>query len=56
VVGKSIATDGDVFNSPGVQNVIDLKISLDKLPTNFNFEKKVLNNMYQKRYNTDILI
>lgn len=30
------------MNSPGLSKLIELKQDLDKLPTNFNFEKKML--------------
>ena len=48
VVGKQIATDGTVINSPGLAKLMELKETVDKMPLNFNFEKKMIRNVLTK--------
>ena len=49
VIGKNISSDGNIMTSSGLQKLIELKNDVDKLPTNFNFEKKILKNSVPKR-------
>ena len=54
-LGGSLAQDGNIYNSPGLQKLMDLKETVDKLPTNLNFEKKILQNMFVRRQSRDVL-
>jgi len=42
IVGGNIATDGSVMNSIGLVKLQELKQTIDSMPVNFNFEKKIL--------------
>jgi len=49
IIGEQISTDGNIMTSPGLSKLIELKHAVDKLPTNFNFEKKILRSSVPKR-------
>ena len=49
VIGKNISSEANIMTSSGLQKLIELKNDVDKLPTNFNFEKKILKNSVPKR-------
>jgi len=42
------------MTSPGLSKLIELKHAVDRLPTNFNFEKKILRSSVPKRIIQDI--
>ncbi|CDW80202.1 UNKNOWN [Stylonychia lemnae] len=54
VIGEQISSDGNIMTSPGLQKLIELKHAVDRLPTNFNFEKKILRSSVPKRIIQDI--